>query len=162
MRQERNLPKRQRPHRLPAEAYREPWQPVCFSICTARRGALLTRNGIPELLVDAMDHNASDHACALIAYCIMPDHLHLVACVVREGGDLRGFVGGLKRRTATTLRSAGTEPPIWERSYWDRHVRSDEDLSATIEYILANPVRKGLCDRPEDWPYAEFRGYPWA
>jgi len=152
---------RRHPHRFAPDAYWMLWQAVRFTVCTKDRRPELTRRGIPEVLVEALDHNATNNGCEIIAYCIMPDHLHVMACVAQQGGDLIALIDGFKKRTGRALRQMGASFPVWQRNYWDRHARSDRDLAEAIEYILMNPVRKGLCLRPEDWPHSEFRGYPW-
>jgi len=40
------------------------------------------------------------------------------------------------------------------RSYYDRAIRGDEDFRTTYEYILGNPVRLGLVEEPDAYPYA--------
>ena len=112
------------------------------------------------MVVKALNRNAEARETCIIAYCIMPDHLHIVACNGREGEDIRDFVKGLKLTTSRLFREAGVEPLYWQRSYWDKHARRCGDLAAQVEYVLMNPVTKGLCADPEDWPYSEFRGWP--
>lgn len=65
-----------------------------------------------------------------------------------------------KGRSSYELHRLGVSGEIWERSFWDRHARKDEDVAAMIDYVLDNPVRKGLCQLCEEWPYSLFRGYP--
>ena len=142
-----------RPHRLPRERYRIPGQPVTFAI-RAEPGLTLTRKVTAPLLVQALRFNARNHGCQLMAYCIMPDHLHLVARVGPSGGDLLDFVDGFKRRTATTLAPFSSGRDIWQERYWDRHVRSKEPVQNVIYYTMMNPVRAGLCENWRDWQYS--------
>jgi hypothetical protein len=44
--------------------------------------------------------------------------------------------------------------PVWQADYFDRFLRSADDYSAKWDYIAANPVRRGLVARAEDWPHA--------
>ena len=52
---------------------------------------------------------------------------------------------------------------VWQEEYFDHRVLSDEGIQAIVEYVHANPVRKGLCSIPEDWPWStaneRFRGW---
>jgi REP-associated tyrosine transposase len=41
----------------------------------------------------------------------------------------------------------------WQRDFFDHRLRTDESSNDKARYILQNPVRAGLVDRPEDWPY---------
>ncbi len=43
---------------------------------------------------------------------------------------------------------------LWHRGYHDHIARRDQDVTAIFEYILANPVRKGLATDPKHWPYS--------
>jgi REP element-mobilizing transposase RayT len=91
---------------------------------------------------------AATRNLAVRAWCIMPDHIHVVVETMPDA-DVEGWVRYFKRSTARLLGAAA-----WQRSYWDRDVRHDEDAGTVVGYILANPVRAGLVDRPEDWPHA--------
>jgi len=42
---------------------------------------------------------------------------------------------------------------LWQRSYFDRVLRSEEDTVGVARYLLENPIRAGLATRPEDYPY---------
>ena len=96
----------------------------------------------------------------MIAATLMPDHIHVLACVSREGGDVLSFFEAFKRGSAINAPSLGV-PRLWQRDFWDRHTRNDHDLTRCVTYILWNPVEEGLCERPEDWPFTTFRGWPW-
>jgi len=153
-------PRRRRPHHFDDARYEVLWQPVWFTSCTHDRRPVLVTAQAPEILVGIMGDSAATSGCAVIAYCIMPDHLHLVACVSEQGGNVRRLMERIRRVSGYRLSRLGVEPPIWHRDLWDHHVRGDESLSSVVGYILANPVRAGLCERPDDWPHSAFLGYP--
>jgi hypothetical protein len=48
----------------------------------------------------------------------------------------------------------GVHHRLWQRSFWDHVIRSREKLDLVAGYVLESPVRAGLCQRVEDWPYA--------
>jgi putative transposase len=48
----------------------------------------------------------------------------------------------------------GRQGKLWQPRYFDHIVRAEEDLRAIAEYILNNPVRKGLVERAENWPWS--------
>ncbi len=52
-------------------------------------------------------------------------------------------------------QSAGAQPPVWQEDYFDRYPRSDESYEEKWWYVRHNPVRAGLVNDPEAWP---FRG----
>ncbi len=57
-----------------------------------------------------------------------------------------------------TLRSASKirkgETGIWQRRFWEHHIRDEADYRAHLEYCWMNPVKHGFVERPEDWPYS--------
>ena len=60
---------------------------------------------------------------------------------------MRDSVTNWKRYTANRF---GVD---WQRDFFDHRIRHDESLDAKADYIRMNPVRKGLCERPEDWEH---------
>ncbi len=80
----------------------------------------------------------------LHAWCVMPNHVHVLLHVLR-GDDLPKIVHSWK--SYTSHRIAAGE--IWQREYFDRVVRSPEELNDTRAYIHANPSKAGLVN----WPW---------
>jgi putative transposase len=142
-------PDRRHPARLSCELYRVPDE-VMFVTIRARRETALTECLSAEIVRDTMGRMAAKRGVRVHAYCLMPDHLHVVLSVTQPGGDAEKWVRYFKRETAVAL---GT-PGMWQRSYWDRHARVSEDVVAMVEYTLANPARAGLTAEWRKWPYA--------
>jgi REP element-mobilizing transposase RayT len=154
------FPYRGKPHRLPRPEYQKVLQPVFFAACTKDRRAVLLRDGVPEAVRSLLDGNARQKGCAIIAYTLMPEHLHVLACVVRDGGDVLSFFEGFKRGSANQALKMGFTD-FWQRDFWDRHTRNAHDLTRCIRYVLWNAVEEHLCEDPHDRPWTEFRGWPW-
>jgi REP element-mobilizing transposase RayT len=154
-------PGRRQPYRFEDHRYEQPWQPVFFSGTTHHRRPLLLAGDAPQVLTTTLLESADKYRSAVIAYCIMPDHLHYLSCVVEEGGNVRKMADWLQRISGHRIASLGFSTPIWQRSYWDRHVRRNEKTSDVVAYILDNPVADGLCASREDWACSAFLGYPW-
>ena len=87
----------------------------------------------------------------LLAYCLMPDHLHLLAQGNDERSHLITFMQRFKRRTGFHFKQSSGDR-LWQSSYFDRVLREEEDLAETAEYIFRNPIAEGLCEDPEDYP----------
>jgi putative transposase len=96
---------------------------------------------------------ADEQAFAVIAYCFMPDHLHLLVTGEHVTSDLRAFVDRVKQQSAYWYQRR-TGGRLWQRSYWDRVLRNEEATFAAIHYIFANPVRAGLVSHPLDYPFS--------
>ncbi|PZR71616.1 MAG: hypothetical protein DLM73_15565 [Chthoniobacterales bacterium] len=77
---------------------------------------------------------------------LMPDHLH---ALVGIGGDdsLADIIRDFKR---ITVRIAGIR---WQPNFFDHRLRHDESMSEKEDYIRENPIRAGLIDRQEKWPF---------
>ncbi len=99
----------------------------------------------------------------LLAWCVMPNHVH-VLIRQREGWPLGRIVQSWKSYTARQINHRlARRGAFWAADYFDRYVRNEEQLIGGIRYIEANPVKAGLCARPEDWPFSSAsmeRGAP--
>lgn len=89
------------------------------------------------------------------SWIVMPNHVHVI---VRPLGkhlldeivkSWKGFTG----REANKLLGR-TGEPFWAREYYDHLLRDDAERARLSDYIHDNPVKAGLCARPEDWPWS--------
>jgi REP element-mobilizing transposase RayT len=78
---------------------------------------------------------------------LMPDHLHMLVSIPVQHVELNRVITSWKRWLA---RQQGIQ---WQRGFIDHRLRNAESVREKADYILNNPVRAGLVDRPEDWPY---------
>ena len=49
------------------------------------------------------------------------------------------------------------EAPIWQKRFWEHHIRDDEDFRAYVRYCWMNPVKHGLVSDPDDWPFTSYQ-----
>jgi putative transposase len=92
----------------------------------------------------------------------MPDHLHAVWTLPEEDADysLRWrliksrFSRGLPKGRLRPSQEARQERGIWQRRYWEHHIRDEADYTAHVRYCHMNPVKHGFVERPEDWTYS--------
>lgn len=103
--------------------------------------------------LDLMAESCGRSGVAIWAYCLMPNHVHLIA--VPEAADsLRRAIGEAHRRY--TRRVNARED--WRGHLWQERFASfpmdDAHLLAAVRYVELNPVRAGLVQRPEDWPWS--------
>ncbi|MCL5257396.1 MAG: transposase [Chloroflexi bacterium] len=90
----------------------------------------------------------------VFAYCLMPDHLHLALSPEPGKGALSQLLRGYKSYTTRLAWQRGYSGPLWQRSYYDHVARREESLVKICEYILMNPVRKGLVEDAALWPHS--------
>jgi putative transposase len=86
----------------------------------------------------------------------MPDHLHFLISPRQEGISVLTFTDQYKGKATNRSWTVGWTGKLWQPRYFDHIVRSEESLIAIAEYIVNNPVRKGLVDRAEDWLWGGY------
>ena len=94
-----------------------------------------------------------DEAYRLIAWCIMPNHVHAVIRLLDET-SLGVIVKRWKAKTAVRInRELKRSGSLWQEDYHDRLIRDMDHLQNAVAYIRRNPVEAGLCSRAEDWAW---------
>ncbi len=97
----------------------------------------------------------------LIAWVVMPNHVHVMARLF-EGVSLTPVVQKWKGASAIEInRHLRRSGKVWEADYYDRFIRDENHLHDAIAYIRNNPVKAGLCAKPEDWPFSSA-GVSWS
>jgi putative transposase len=129
-----------------------------LTLCAHQRRPLLASPPCVDLVRRQILQCAAWRGFALLAYCFMPDHLHLLVEGTAAGSDLRGFVWDFKRRTGFTFKHAAGES-LWQDGFFDRILRSDECVLTVARYLLENPVRAGLVRHPLEWPFLGSERY---
>ena len=115
-----------------------------------------------EIVLDAMKHWHGERYF-LDSAVVMPDHAHMVFRP-REQADgswpeLSALIGGLKSFTAKQIqRQRGDDGPFWQREYFDRIVRDEDELLEKRRYIWNNPVKAGLVEDPKAYPHRWTEG----
>jgi len=89
----------------------------------------------------------------LYAYCVMPDHVHFLLSASETKGIVE-FVREIKSRSTKLAWQHGYRGTIWQRSFYDHFLRRDENCMLVAKYIIDNPVRKGIVERWEDYPFS--------
>ena len=124
-----------------------------LTLCTCSRREVFRFSTTVEDVLLQIRRSARHEGFVLMAYCFMPDHVHLVAEGINEASDLRRFVTLFKQRSGYRYGRT-TRRKLWEVGYYDRVLRDEESTAKVVSYILYNPVKAGLVQRPQDYPYA--------
>lgn len=95
---------------------------------------------------------ADEFSMAVIAWCFMPDHVHLLIEGKRDDADLCSFVHAAKQRTGYEFAQR-TRKQLWQPSYYDRVLRDEDATISVVRYIIENPVRGGLVQSPKEYPF---------
>ena len=106
-----------------------------------------------DLILEQFARSATEQQFAILAYCFMPDHVHLLVEGQAETSDCKRFIARAKQYSGFYyLKRYGDR--LWQRYGFERVLRSEEITMVVARYILANPVRGGLVDRVEDYPFS--------
>ena len=90
----------------------------------------------------------------LIAWVIMPNHIHFLATLF-EDVELREIAHSIKSYTAHEANKVlNRTGQFWQHEPFDRYIRNRNHFVNVIKYIENNPVKAGLCEKPEDWKYS--------
>jgi len=96
----------------------------------------------------------ADKECFSVwAYCFMPDHVHLLVEGLDSHADMRRFVSLFKQKTGYWYRRTYNER-LWSSNYYEHVLRDDEATIAAVKYIIRNPVRRGLAEDYDNYPYS--------
>ena len=144
--------RKRRSLRLPCHDYSEP-RPYHIAWGTNDRKRLLCRDDLANVVTECLEAEAARARVDLCAYCVMPDHVH-VLLVPREGANVVRFTQSVKSRTARAYCMFGGEGKLWQRGFYDHIVRREESVLHIAEYILANPVRAGLAESARTYPFS--------
>jgi len=144
-------PIRARPHRLPHVRY-QGLVLAFFTLCLSDRSDAFLHASVVFPMRELLAESASRFACVVRAYCFMPDHAHVLLSGVDDRADLWRAIVDWKQRSGfwLALHAPGM---TWQKGFYDRILRTEADRPACVRYIVANPVRAGLVDSWEDYPF---------
>src|SRR5262245_38136535 len=121
------------------------------------RGDVFLKDADYEAFLKAMSHASVEIAMPVLAYCLMPNHFHLVVWP-KADGDLSGWMHWLLnahvRRYHKHHHSSGH---IWQGRFKAFPIQQDEHLLTVLRYVERNAVRPGLAKRAERWPWCSAR-----
>ena len=119
------------------------------------------RNALPESVRDVvLQHCLHDHGtkASVHAAVVMPEHVHLLLTPLRDRDgsvfSLVEILQAIKGASAHSVnRILGRRGPVWQEESFDHVLRSNESFEEKLEYIRQNPVRRGLAEKSEDYPW---------
>ncbi|PSQ91246.1 MAG: transposase [Proteobacteria bacterium SW_6_67_9] len=128
--------------------YSAPGYEYLVTTVCARRRPVFANAGAAQRLVECLQSlDAEEARVTWLAWVVMPDHFHGLLALA-EGKSLGGAMQRLKGRSAHSIGG-----PLWQKGFHDHALRLEEDREALARYVVANPLRAGLVDRIETYPY---------
>jgi putative transposase len=138
-----------RPQRLPGFDY-VGLHRYSVTCCVLHRRPVFTGADVVDSVRSHFLEQATTFACAIPAYCFMPDHVHLLIEATTENADVPSFVARAKQKSGFDF-AARRKHRLWQKGYYERVLRDDEPTTEGIRYIIANPVRAGLVVEPSEY-----------
>jgi putative transposase len=120
---------------------------VFLTVCTQRRRPYLANERIHSMLVEVWRDAA---AWRVGRYVLMPDHIHLFAGPASRTIPFDNWVRYWKSQFT---RRCGLGDHRWQPDHWDRTLRNGESYEEKWKYVRDNPVRHGLVQDADDWPF---------
>jgi len=166
-------------HRKLRKAINEPGHAHFLTFSCWNRWPLLSQDRSRQWGIDAIERMRSAQNVAVWAYVIMPEHVYLLILPRQSNYEMRRVMAALK---APVSRSAKTYLEQTENHHWlqkltthhgqretfrfwqlgggyNKNVWSTKAVTQIIDYIHANPVRRGLVQRPTEWRWSSAHAH---
>jgi len=140
-----------------------PGASVFFTVALAdRRSGLLVQE--INRLRDAVRVAKAVRPFRIDAWVVLPEHLHAVWTLPEADSDFSTRWAAIKSRFSSGLAPGRVRPShesrrekaIWQRRFWEHHIRDEADYADHVRYCWMNPVKHGLVERAADWPYSSI------
>jgi putative transposase len=131
---------------------------MCFlTHVTIDRKPILVRHF--DLLWNATEVVRREVPFDLIAWVVLPDHMHLL--LNPGASDVSKLMKRIKLSFSTNYRRHHglREGRVWQYRFWDHIIRDEEDRNRHVDYIHYNPVKHGLTKSPFEWEWSSIRDY---
>ena len=155
-----------------------PWTAHALTFSCFARQAFFRGRQSPRWFLEVLDEARVKTPFDLWAFVIMPEHVHLLI-LPHDGVLVRSILAAVKQpmtrrvlnwveknnpgflsRMADRQPSGKTAYRFWQRGGgYDRNMRSTREVHEKARYIHNNPVRRGLVERAEDWPWSSARAW---
>jgi putative transposase len=138
---------------------------------------VFTRPEAVEIIYDSWRHSQRERGLKLFGYVILENHLHLIASAPDLSDVMQRFKSFTARQIVERLEATGersllwqlhshklphkaeSRHQVWEEGSHPQQIRTDETMWQKLEYVHANPVRRGYVDDPLHWRYSSARNY---
>jgi len=140
-----------RPPRIDGFDYLGPYA-YFLTICTFSRKPWFVNRDDVNAAMSHLLRTGKAYGFAIVAYCFMPDHLHALVEGARVDSDFVRWTAMFKQQSAFA-HLIKRRRRLWQPGYFEHVIRREEDYLGIAAYIVANPIRAGLCHELVDYPY---------
>jgi putative transposase len=127
------------------------------SSATWGKRLILQSHPLCDLLLDVIRENRAKHRFQVHEFVFMRDHVHFIltpAPLVSLEKAMQFIKGGFSFRAKNEMN---LNLEIWQKGYNEHRIKDAEEYAQHVEYVWMNPVRAGLVERPEEYPYSSAR-----
>jgi len=120
-----------------------------------RRGTIFVTDIDARVFLSILSRTVERHAWKILAYCLMPNHFHLVVGTPRP--TLSSGMQHLKGTYARYFNEVhGYDGHVFQGRFASQLVENDWHLFEVGRYVALNPVRSGLVPSPERWEWSSY------
>ena len=143
-----------------------------FTVVTYDRKKLFRNEIARQYLREAIKKTKSKRPFETVAFCLLFEHLHCIWKLPENDADFSKRWSSIKgqfsiayfkltgqRAEVSKSRARKGEVCIWQRRFWEHQIRDEKDLQRHVDYIHYNPVKHGLVQQVEDWPWSTYHRY---
>jgi putative transposase len=141
-----------RPRRLEGFSYIG-CQRYFLTTCTYERRSTFRDHTVAWQTIAQFRTTSEAEGFSLLAYCLMPDHAHVLVEGLRDSSDFKRFAKLAKQRSGAAYALKAGEP-LWQKGYYEYVLREAEDAKEIARYIIANPLRASLVQSPDEYPFS--------
>jgi putative transposase len=123
-----------------------------------RREPIFFEDGDQEIYRDLLAEQVERAHAEVWAYCLMPNHVHLIV-VPREEAAFARAIGEAHRRYTNFVNARGRWTGHLFQSRFASVPMDDPHFVTAVRYVSLNPVRACLVAKPEDWPWSSVRAH---
>ena len=124
-----------------------------LTVCVLSRRPAFQQSDRATDVINELLRTAADYGFAVVAYCVMPDHAHALLEGTKQDSDFRKFVSMFRQRSGFHFKQTAGES-LWQDGFYEHVLRSDEAYLPIAAYVLANPIRAGLCETIDAYPFS--------
>ena len=128
-----------------------------FTLVSAQRQPILTHPEIRQVLRQAIHTVRQKYPFEIIAWVLLPDHLHTIWQLPENGANYSERWRQIKR--LTQYHCQHSFPNIWQKRFWEHTICDDADLKKHFDYLHFNPVKHGYVNQVGRWEYSTFHRY---
>ena len=149
---------------------------VFFTVALQGHGGTLLCDEVQRLR-EAVAVTRAERPFGIDAWVVLPDHMHCIWTLPAGDRDYGTRMGAIKSRFSRSLGRVGFYPTggaamgwnptlrspskvrkgdagIWQRRFWEHHIRDEADMAAHLRHCWLNPVKHGFVAKAQDWPFS--------